>query len=81
MTTTKISCVLARLLATGAAGALFALGILTVAPPKAQALQQYSQQTGLGCASCHVSPGGGGALKPLGKRFQANGHRLPGKKK
>ena len=71
---------LTTILASGAAAAILAFGILTVAPQKAQALPQYAAQTRLGCGSCHVSAAGGGALKALGKKFQANGHKLPGKK-
>ena len=52
---------------------------LAVSRP-AQATPQYAQQTGMACGSCHVSPSGGGTLKPFGKQFQANGHKLPGKK-
>jgi len=68
-----------RRILAGAVAALLALPVLV--PQPAQALPQYAQQTGLGCGSCHVSPSGGGALKPFGKKFQANGHKLPGKGK
>ncbi len=64
----------------GAAGLattiLVAATALTVAPQNAEALPAYAQQTKLGCGSCHTNPSGGGDLKPLGKRFQANGHKL-----
>ncbi len=65
------------LLTGGAVAAASALAL----PGPAQAMPQYAQQTGLACGSCHVSPSGGGALKRLGKQFQANGHKLPGKRK
>ncbi len=60
---------------------LLVLSTILLFPRDAQALPQYAQQTGLACGSCHVSPSGGGALKPFGKRFQANGHKLPAKKR
>jgi hypothetical protein len=59
-----------------ATAVLVAAASLMVSPNGAQALPAYAQQTKLGCGSCHVDPAGGGALKPLGKRFQANGHKL-----
>lgn len=62
-----------------AATMLFVFAILL--PRDAQALPQYAQQTGRACGSCHVNPSGGGALKPFGKQFQANGHKLPSKRK
>lgn len=43
---------------------------------KVQAMPAYAQQTGKACGYCHVSAGGGGALKPAGKKFQAKGHKL-----
>jgi hypothetical protein len=49
---------------------------LTLAPRSAEALPAYAQQTGLPCGQCHVNPAGGGDLKSLGKKFQANGHKL-----
>ncbi len=59
------------------AGALAVLfGIAVLAPHEAQALPTYAQQTGKACGYCHVSPSGGGALKPAGKKFQAIGHKL-----
>lgn len=58
---------------------LFAATILVVAPREAAATPAYAQQTGLPCGQCHVNPAGGGKLKPFGEKFQANGHKLPGK--
>jgi hypothetical protein len=42
----------------------------------ASATPTYASQTGLACGRCHVNPAGGGALKPFGKTFQSNGHKL-----
>jgi hypothetical protein len=63
--------------ATGLAAAMLIGGAsLMVSPQGAQALPAYAQQTKLACGSCHVNPSGGGALKPLGQKFQARGHKL-----
>jgi hypothetical protein len=63
--------------ATGlAAAVLVGAASLMVSPNGAQALPAYAQQTKLACGSCHTNPSGGGALKPLGQKFQANGHKL-----
>jgi hypothetical protein len=68
------------MLLAGAAGLAAAVIVgaatLTLAPQRAEALPAYAQQTKLACGSCHANPAGGGALKPLGKKFQANGHKL-----
>jgi hypothetical protein len=67
------------MLLAGAAGLMAVVLVaaaLTVVPRQAEALPAYAQQTKLGCGSCHVNPAGGGDLKPLGKKFQANGHKL-----
>ena len=48
---------------------------LTISPP-ANALPQYAQQTGKPCGYCHQNPAGGGALKPAGEKFKANGHKM-----
>jgi hypothetical protein len=55
---------------------LIAAASLAVASKQATALPAYTQQTKLGCGSCHVNPAGGGQLKAFGKKFQANGHKL-----
>ncbi len=59
--------------------AMLAAAIVVVAPREAAATAAYAQQTGLACGQCHFNPAGGGKLKPLGKRFQSNGHKLTGK--
>jgi hypothetical protein len=56
--------------------ALIAAASLAVVSRQATALPAYAQQTKLPCGSCHANPAGGGALKALGKKFQANGHKL-----
>ena len=43
----------------------------------AEALPAYAEQTKLPCAQCHVNPAGGTDLTDFGKKFQANGHKLP----
>jgi len=48
---------------------------LTISQP-ANATPQYAQQTGKACGFCHKNPAGGGALKPAGEKFKANGHKL-----
>ena len=43
----------------------------------AAALPAYAQQTNLPCSQCHVNPAGGKDLTDFGKKFQANGNKLP----
>ncbi len=38
-----------------------------------QALPEYSAQTGETCATCHISPSGGGARTPRGQAWIADG--------
>ncbi len=61
----------------GAAAAILIAGAmsLTIAQ-KANALPAYAQATGKACGYCHQNPAGGGALKPAGEKFKANGHKL-----
>lgn len=47
----------------------------------ANALPNYSAQTGLACGRCHVNPAGGGPRTAFGKAFAANGHKVPSNKK
>jgi len=72
--TTRSHVVLTGLLGGFAAAALVAT--IALAPGQAVAKPEYAAQTKLPCGNCHVSPAGGGALKPLGLKFQANGHKL-----
>jgi hypothetical protein len=62
----------------GGVGIAAAIGAASLAlvSRQATALPAYAQQTKLGCGSCHVNSAGGGQLKALGKKFQANGHKL-----
>jgi hypothetical protein len=43
----------------------------------AVALPAYAQQTKLPCSQCHINPAGGKDLTDFGKKFQANGDKLP----
>ena len=58
----------------GAFAALAAITVaavaLTIAPPKAEATPQLAAQTKFPCGQCHVSPGGGGKLKPFGQKYK-----------
>ncbi len=71
--------VLAGIAGCAVATLLFAATILVVAPREAAATAAYAQQTGLPCGQCHVNPAGAGKLTAFGEKFQANGHKLPGK--
>jgi hypothetical protein len=46
-------------------------------PTPASAKPEFAAQTGKPCGQCHVNPAGGGALKPFGEKFKANGNKLP----
>lgn len=53
---------------------LIVIMILMISPnEKVQALPEYSAQTGETCASCHISPSGGGARTPRGQGWIADG--------
>ena len=54
--------------------------IVIFTPRSAQAKPEFAAQTGKACGACHQNPAGGGALKPYGDAFKANGNKLPGKK-
>ena len=75
----KPTAVLAWMAGCAVVTLLFAATIVVVAPREAAATPAYAQQTGLACGQCHVSPSGGGKLTALGAKFQANGHKMPGK--
>jgi len=70
------------MLAVGTMGLVAAalLGIIASGsmPRQAAALPAYSEQTKLPCVQCHVKPAGGKDLTDFGKKFQANGNKLPG---
>ena len=42
-------------------------------PPEVQALPEYSSQTGEPCATCHISPSGGGGRSPRGQAWVGEG--------
>jgi hypothetical protein len=66
----------------GALIAVLAIGCAFVvsAPRSASAKPEFAAATGKPCGTCHQNPAGGGALKPFGAAFKANGYKLPGKK-
>jgi len=43
----------------------------------ATATPQFGAATGQPCAACHVRPDGGPDLTEFGKKFEANGNKLP----
>ena len=47
---------------------------------RTQALPEYAAQTGEPCASCHISPSGGGARTPRGQAWVGSGRQaaVPG---
>ncbi|MEW5829512.1 MAG: hypothetical protein AB1846_11520 [Chloroflexota bacterium] len=53
--------------------ALLVTALLLALAPTAQALPEYSAQTGEPCATCHVSPSGGGPRGPRGQAWVASG--------
>jgi hypothetical protein len=46
-------------------------------PRSATATPQFGAATGQPCAACHVRPDGGTELTAFGKKFQANGNKMP----
>ena len=61
--------------------ALVVLGVLMVlSTSTTQALPEYAAQTGEPCASCHISPSGGGARTPRGQAWVGAGKpgQVPG---
>ena len=52
------------------AAIVVAAAALTIAPTRAEATPQLAQQTKFPCGQCHVSPGGGGKLKPFGQKYK-----------
>jgi hypothetical protein len=53
--------------------ALLAVILLALPSQAVQALPEYSAQTGEPCASCHVSPSGGGPRGPRGQAWVGSG--------
>jgi mono/diheme cytochrome c family protein len=57
-------------------GTLFlvaALAMALIPNSSAKALPEYASQTGEPCASCHISPSGGGPRGPRGQAWVASG--------
>lgn len=52
---------------------LLATVVLLLQPQEAHALPEYSAQTGEPCASCHLSPSGGGPRGPRGQAWVGGG--------
>lgn len=55
---------------------LIAVAFSVTGSQTANATPAYAQKTGKPCGFCHQNPAGGGALKPAGEKFKANGHKL-----
>ena len=58
-----------------AAGLIAGLLSVTVSRP-ANANPGFAASSGKPCGFCHQNPAGGGALKPAGEKFKANGNKL-----
>ena len=65
----SVCCTLAAVAGTGLISLLLARPALATA--------QFAQETGKSCAYCHTAAAGGGPLTDAGKKFQANGNKLP----
>jgi len=50
-----------------------ALALALIPNSSAKALPEYASQTGEPCASCHISPSGGGPRGPRGQAWVASG--------
>ncbi len=59
-----------------AAAILIASAMSLVVSSPANAKPEFAAQTGKPCGQCHQNPAGGGALKPYGQKFKANGYKL-----
>ena len=74
----KVHAKKAFVLVCGAAAAILIAGTMSVIVSQpASAKPEFAAQTGKPCGECHQSPAGGGALKPFGEKFKANGFKLP----
>jgi len=60
----------------GAAAVLIAGAATVINLQPANAKPEFAAQTGKPCGFCHQNPAGGGALKPDGEKFKANGFKL-----
>lgn len=61
---------------SAAAAILIAGTMITIGSQPANAKPEFAAQTGKPCGFCHQNPAGGGALKPTGEKFKANGFKL-----
>ncbi|MGC8779816.1 MAG: hypothetical protein ACP5UQ_03035 [Anaerolineae bacterium] len=52
---------------------IIAMGLTLAVVPSTRALPEYSAQTGEPCATCHVSPSGGGLRTPRGQAWVGSG--------
>jgi hypothetical protein len=69
------------LVVSGEVGGLIAIivlvaGALVFSGQQVSAKPEFSAQTKLPCGQCHKNPAGGGALKPFGQKFKANGFKI-----
>ena len=61
----------------GAAAAMLIAGTMSMTMSRpANATPAFAASTGKPCGFCHQNPAGGGALKPAGAKFKANGNKL-----
>ena len=61
----------------GFAAAGLIAGMLSVTASRpANATPEFAASAGKPCGFCHQNPAGGGALKPAGEKFKANGNKL-----
>ena len=61
----------------GAAAAILIAGTMAVIGSQpASAKPEFAASSGKPCGFCHQNPGGGGALKPAGEKFKANGFKM-----
>ena len=58
-----------------AVAALIAGAMLVTVSQTAKATPAFAAATGKPCGQCHQNPAGGGALKPFGEKFKANGFK------
>jgi hypothetical protein len=67
----------AFVLLCGFAAAGLIAGMLSVTASRpANATPAFAASAGKPCGFCHQNPAGGGALKPAGEKFKANGNKL-----
>ncbi len=66
----------ATIVCAAAAASLIAVTVAVISSQPVSATPAYASATGKACGFCHQNPAGGGALKPAGEKFKANGHKL-----